>query len=99
MGKNNAGWWADGTITDGEFVNGIQHLIKSGLISVSVDSKPIQVESVQSNTDDSELAALEAELEKCSEIFKAYKRIDYEKLIDKEIMLYKFKADTESFIL
>ena len=21
--KNNAGWWVDGTITDGEFVNGI----------------------------------------------------------------------------
>ena len=99
MGKNNAGWWADGTITDGEFVNGIQHLIKSGLISVSVDSEPIQVESVQSNTDDSELAALEAELEKCSEIVKVYKRIDCEKLIDKEIMLYKFKTDAESFVL
>ncbi len=97
--KNNAGWWADGTITDGEFVNGIQHLIKSGLISVSVDSEPIQVESVQSNTDDSELAALEAELEKCSEIVKAYKRIDCEKPIDKEIVLYKYKADAESFVL
>ena len=23
--KNNAGWWADGTISDDEFVNGIQH--------------------------------------------------------------------------
>ena len=97
--KNNAGWWADGTITDGEFVNGIQHLIKSGLISVSVDPEPIQVESVQSNTDDSGLAALEAELEKCSEIVTAWKRIDCEKPIDKEIMLYKYKADAEHFDL
>jgi len=97
--KNNAGWWADGTITDGEFVNGIQHLIKSGLISVSVDSEPVQVASPQSNTNDSGLAALEAELEKCSEIVTAYKRIDCEKPIDKEIMLYKYKADAEHFVL
>jgi hypothetical protein len=26
--KNNAGWWADGTISDAEFVQGIQILIK-----------------------------------------------------------------------
>jgi len=97
--KNNAGWWADGTITDAEFVNGIQHLIKSGLISVSVDSEPVKVTSPQSNTNDSGLAALEAELEKCSEIVIAYKRIDCEKPIDKEIMLYKYKADAEPFNL
>ena len=97
--KNNAGWWADGTITDGEFVNGIQHLIKSGLISVSVDSEQVQVTSPQSNTDDSGLAALEAELEKCSEIVTAYKRIDCEKPIDKAILLYQYKADAEHFVI
>ena len=32
--KNNAGWWADGTIDDGTFVNAIQYLIKQGLIQV-----------------------------------------------------------------
>ncbi|QLH04740.1 peptidase [Nitrosopumilus oxyclinae] len=96
--KNNAGWWADGTITDGEFVNGIQHLIKSGLISVSVNSVPVQVAPVESNSD-SKLAALEAELEKCSEILKAYKRIDCEKPIDKAIMLYKYKTNAEHFDL
>ena len=32
--KNNAGWWADGTIDDGTFVNAIQYLIKEGLIQV-----------------------------------------------------------------
>jgi hypothetical protein len=97
--KNNAGWWADGTITDGEFLNGIQHLMKSGIISVSVDSEPVPVTSTPSNTDDSELAALEAELEKCSEIVTAWKRIDCEKPIDKAIMLYKYKTDAEHFDL
>jgi len=32
--KNNAGWWTDGTIDDGTFVNAIQYLIKEGLIQV-----------------------------------------------------------------
>jgi len=32
--KNNAGWWADGQIDDRTFANGIQFLIKVGIISV-----------------------------------------------------------------
>ena len=32
--KHNAGWWADGTISDDEFVKGIQWLISSGIIRV-----------------------------------------------------------------
>jgi hypothetical protein len=30
--KNNAGWWADGKIDDNSFVQGIQFLVKSGII-------------------------------------------------------------------
>jgi hypothetical protein len=33
--KSNAGWWADGTISDGEFLSGIEFLIKDGIITVS----------------------------------------------------------------
>ncbi len=33
--KNNAGWWANGTISDSEFVAGIQYLISSGIIYVN----------------------------------------------------------------
>ena len=32
--RNNAGWWADGQIDDNTFANGIQFLIKEGIISV-----------------------------------------------------------------
>ena len=94
--KNNAGWWADGIITDGEFVNGIQHLIKSGLISVSA-IESAQTSSVDSSSDNSKLSSLEAELEKCSEIVKAYKRIDCEKPLNKAIMLYKYQTNAENF--
>ncbi|MFB5620321.1 MAG: peptidase, partial [Nitrosopumilus sp.] len=36
--KNNAGWWADGTISDGEFLTGVSFLIKDGIIKVSPTS-------------------------------------------------------------
>jgi hypothetical protein len=32
--KNNAGWWADGAITDDDFVKGIQYLVGQGIIEV-----------------------------------------------------------------
>jgi hypothetical protein len=95
--KNNAGWWAEGTISDGEFVNGIQHLMKTGLISVTLNEKPEQIASAEPQNTDSKLAALEAELEACSEILKAYKRIDCQKPIEKEIALYNYKMNAEQF--
>ena len=35
--KNNAKWWSDGQIGDGEFISGIQFLIKEGTINISSD--------------------------------------------------------------
>ena len=32
--KNNAGWWADGSIDDDSFVQGIQFLVEQGIIQV-----------------------------------------------------------------
>jgi hypothetical protein len=33
--KNNAGWWAKGQISDNDFVQGIQYLIKNGIIKLA----------------------------------------------------------------
>ncbi|MCI4432906.1 MAG: hypothetical protein JHC41_04805 [Nitrosopumilus sp.] len=33
--KSNAGWWADGSIDDNSFVQGIQFLIKTGIMKIS----------------------------------------------------------------
>ena len=41
--KNNAGWWADGSIDDNSFVQGIQFLIKEGIMKIpqaAQDSEP-----------------------------------------------------------
>ena len=32
--KNTAAWWADGAISEGEFVNAIEHLVKTGTIII-----------------------------------------------------------------
>jgi len=32
--KNNAGWWADGTINDSSFIQGIEYLINEGIIVI-----------------------------------------------------------------
>ena len=95
--KNNAGWWADGTITDSEFVNGIQHLIKTGLISVSASPQTAQTAPEAQKSTDPELAALEAELEKCSEIKKAYDRLNCERSAKNEITAYSFKLISEPY--
>jgi hypothetical protein len=37
--KNNAGWWADGQIDDSSFVQGIQWLIKEGIMKIPATSQ------------------------------------------------------------
>ena len=32
--KNTAGWWADGQISENEFVSAIEHLVKTGTIII-----------------------------------------------------------------
>ncbi len=32
--RNNAGWWAEGLISDEDFAGGLQYLIANGIISV-----------------------------------------------------------------
>ncbi len=41
--KNNAGWWADGTIDDDSFVQGIQYLFKGGMLPVVITLQPESV--------------------------------------------------------
>ncbi|MDH3278822.1 MAG: peptidase [Nitrosopumilus sp.] len=93
--KNNAGWWADGTITDGEFVNGIQHLIKTGIVNTPSQSTSSQQES--NTPSDSELVALQAELDKCAEITKAYDRLNCERAAKHEITAYQIKGNSQVF--
>ncbi len=33
--KNNAGWWANGQISDKDFVSGIQYLIENGIMKIA----------------------------------------------------------------
>jgi hypothetical protein len=39
--KNNAGWWADGTIDDDSFIQAIQFLIQTNVITIPSTSQEI----------------------------------------------------------
>jgi hypothetical protein len=95
--KSNAGWWADGTISDGEFVNGVQHLIKTGVISVLTSESQKMDAPKKLTSNDSQLASLEAELETCSEISKAYPRLNCEKEAKHEIEAYQIMKTGQAF--
>ena len=41
-----AGWWADGTVDDATFLNGIEFLVESGIIGVSSGSQSIDVDTL-----------------------------------------------------
>ena len=94
--KNNAGWWADGIISDGEFVNGIQHLIKIGIVNVP-SSNDVLLQQESSISSDSELVGLQAELDSCGEISKAYDRLNCERDAKLEIVIYEIKSDSQLF--
>lgn len=88
--RTNAGWWADNLISDSDFLNGIQHLIGLGLITVSVPNETAPEK-------DQILAELEEQLAECAEISVAYKRIDCERPLEQAIMIHKYKTGADMF--
>ena len=96
--KTNAGWWADGILSDDEFVNGLQFLITNGIVNVLEHVQ--ESSSSQQNlvmTSDSELDSLQSDLEKCADITKAYDRLNCEKTSKHAINAYIVKNNSQSF--
>ena len=51
--KNNAGWWADGTIDDNSFIQGIQFLIDAGVVIVpEIDNLKMENAELQKQNDE-----------------------------------------------
>ena len=44
--KANAGWWADGTLDDETFLNGIKFLLENGVIDVSSESSTVTADAL-----------------------------------------------------
>ncbi|MDX1441080.1 MAG: peptidase [Nitrosopumilaceae archaeon] len=91
--KNNAAWWANGDIDDSSFLQGIQYMIKTGLISIASETKT----TTMTTEDNSEMTTLEAKLEQCQEIKRAYERLDCEKAVKHEIEVMKIKASSSIY--
>jgi len=67
------------------------------IISVVQNNKPEQVDSIESQTSDSKLTSLEVNLDQCSEITKAYDRLNCERDAKHEILAYNYKATSQKF--
>jgi hypothetical protein len=91
--KTNAAWWAEGKVTDTEFVNSVQYLMKIGLIKIqSSESKTNN--SIEKTTTDS---SLEAELQACQEITKAYERLKCEDEVKLKMKVAEYKANSKIY--
>ena len=90
--KNNAAWWAEGKVTDTEFVNSVQYLMQIGLITIQ-SSESINI-TMEKPTNDS---SLEAELQACQEITKAYERLKCEDVIELKMKVAEYKSNSEIY--
>ncbi len=97
--KNNAGWWADGTITDTEFINGIQHLIKTGVISLPTSESKSPDSAPKTTSDGSRLAELQADLDKCKDIFQSYARYDCVDKAKLKITEYEYEQKSTQYVV
>ena len=94
--KSNAGWWADGIISDREFVKGIEHLMGLELITVSMEVETAK-NAVKPENLGSELGEFESQLEECAKITTAYKRIDCEKPVKMAMTVHTYKTEGQKF--
>ena len=99
--KNNAGWWADGTISENDFLNGIQYLIKMGIMKVSAGvvgddmSAPSQYQSSSSESKESQTSSggeLEDMLQVCQDKETKREIRDCEKAIKEDYIVNQFKT-------
>ena len=97
--KNNAGWWADGTISENDFLNGIQYLIKMGIMQVSSSavtddmSSQSQYQSSSSESKESQTSSggeLENMLQTCQDKETKREIRDCEKAIKEEYIVNQF---------
>ncbi len=91
--KNNAGWWAEGVIGDDDFINGIQYLMSVGVISVTSTEGAME----KSKDVTAEFDMLQAELEECQSIKKAYDRLNCEKVVKLKIKAYEYKQTSKVY--
>jgi hypothetical protein len=89
--KNTAAWWAEGQVSDTEFVNSVQYLMKIGLITVKTESDTSMTQSSQVDGN------LQAELEACQDITKAYDRLRCEDAVKLKIKVADYKANAEIY--
>lgn len=91
--KTTAGWWAAGQVGDSDFIGGIQHLVRIGIIDVGDGAAGPGGGGAQDGAGDAEIRSLRAELDACGGIARAYERLECEDGAKTAIMVYEYKRD------
>ena len=101
--KNTAGWWSGNQISDDDFVNAVQHLIKVGIMSVpqaEVASPQAAPEKpTYSSSADSGLAAdaskLKSDLVKCKDLDRGSEVFMCESSIKEKLSIIEYMMKSE----
>lgn len=88
--KTSAGWWAEGAITDEDFVGSLQYLINAGLIRLGPAA-------AGDGGEYSPPADLLAELAGCADIVRAYERLDCERAAEGAIEADMYRATAAAY--
>ena len=101
--KTSAGWWADGSITDEDFVGSLQYLINAGLIRVpaaAAEGDPAAEEAAAVAAAEggySPPADLLEGLEACADIVRAYERLDCERAAEGAIEAHMYRTTATAY--
>ena len=104
--KTSAGWWAEGAITDEDFVGSLQYLINAGLIRVGAGDAPAVEDEGAGDAPAVEdegagaysaPAGLLADLAACADIVRAYERLDCERVAEGAIEAHMYRATAAAY--
>ena len=90
--KNTAGWWSEGLISDGEFISAVQHLMKTGIVTIGAGPA-----SGEGPGGDPTLQSLQAELDACQDIPRAYQRLDCEDEVEAKIEAHHYRNNSQAY--
>ncbi|MFN3653933.1 MAG: hypothetical protein ACK4TO_01220 [Candidatus Nitrosotenuis sp.] len=85
--KNNARWWADGTISDSDFIQGIQFLIKNGIMVIG------------QKTQLAASGSLEEKLASCKQKETQREQYEYEKALRTSSESDEFKSKSTKHVI
>jgi len=97
--KNNAEWWADGKISDQDFMKGIEYLMNEGIINIDEDSQIVTLQLIH-DSDTTQSAGIPEWIKNNAEWWAndQISEDEFVKVIEYLIQIGKISIDSETII-